>query len=80
MKRRYFGRVGVNKVYTGASSVNVNIDSDQGLDLAMAIISASKTGRPEDIVFYTARIQKSSWQIPRGKIPATVTVGIRRVK
>ena len=58
MRRRYFGRIGANKVYRGPSTVNVNIDSDQGLELAAAVIKTCKTGKPIDTVFYFTRIQK----------------------
>jgi len=77
MRRRYFGRIGANKVYRDPSTVNVNIDSDQGLELAAAVIKTCKTGKPIDTVFYFTRIQKRSGQIPQGKIPTNVSAILR---
>jgi hypothetical protein len=74
MPRRYFGHFGVNKVNEGPKAVNVNIDSDQGLELAIAIIRACKTQKRFDLAFFPQIIYKrEGGKIPRGKIHATVT-------
>ncbi len=74
MKREFFKRVGVNKVYQGAKSVNVNVDRDQALELAFGIIKACQTHRKVDLAFFVKKIQsRSGGKIPQGKIVATVT-------
>ncbi len=74
MKREYFARVGVNKVYQGAKSVNVNIDSDQALEMAVGMIRACKSHKKVDLAFYIGTIkQKPGGKIPQGKIVSTVT-------
>ncbi len=75
MPRIYFGHVGVNKVNQGTISVNANLDSDQALDLALALAKASKLRRSVDINFFIAKRRKTAGKkIPQGKIPTTVTV------
>lgn len=75
MPRDFFGRFGVNKVYVGSKTVNVSIDSDQALELAVAIIRAAKNRRKIDLAIYRNRATKRpGGKIPQGMIPVTVTV------
>ena len=66
--------MGANKVYRGQKSVNVNIDSDQALELAAGIIRACRAHEKIDLAFFTDKIQqRQGGKIPSGKIVSTVT-------
>jgi hypothetical protein len=60
MSRHYFGHIGVIKVNKGPKSVNVNIDRDQGLELAVAIIRACNTQKRLDLAFFPEIVYKRS--------------------
>jgi len=74
MSRRYFGHFGTNKINQGKKSININLDSDQAIELAIAIIRAARSQKRVDLAFYPATLYKRpGGKIPPGKIHSTVT-------
>jgi hypothetical protein len=73
MSRLGFGHLGINKVNVGPKSVNINVDADQGLELAICILNAVKTQKRFDIAIYPAIVTKGKGKVPAGKIHTTVS-------
>ena len=74
MSRKYHGMVGATKVFVGESSVNIRLDRQQALDLAIALIRCCEKEQSLDLAVFRKQVQKGKGgSIPAGHVSLTVT-------
>ena len=64
MRRRYHGSIYVDHCYRGEKSVSLVVPNEMGIKLAIAVLTATQTGRPFDLAIFDKA---------RKKIQLTVT-------